>query len=286
LPRIARPVLLCQPKSPNLHLYRLKGLVPRFCAQVAERPHMAAAGHYAAVTNVYETAWCYQNGGDFQRWLLARVQDALPEDCSTLVDIGCGTANFSGLLQRIAGIQVVGVEPSAEMAAKASDYGVQVQVEDALSWAAGAATKGDKYDAIMLKEVRHHIDEPASLYPNLAASLARGGKILLLTRPDQSDGYPFPAKAHDKWSAGVHMPLQTHVKELEAAGLSVQVKEERYCVQMAREEWERLVRERFWSHLSALNDNEIDDGLKELDLPDRVEFDDRMIFVIAKHLEE
>eukprot|EP00443_Scrippsiella_acuminata_P058009 CAMPEP_0115547390 /NCGR_PEP_ID=MMETSP0271-20121206/93622_1 /TAXON_ID=71861 /ORGANISM="Scrippsiella trochoidea, Strain CCMP3099" /LENGTH=282 /DNA_ID=CAMNT_0002980821 /DNA_START=14 /DNA_END=863 /DNA_ORIENTATION=- len=250
------------------------------------RRRMAAAGHYAAVTTVYETAWCYQNNGDFQRWLLDRVQDALPETCKTLVDIGCGTANFSGVLQRESAIRVIGVEPSAEMAAKASEYGVQVEVQDALSWAAGASANGSNYDAIMLKEVRHHIDDPAKLYVNLAGALAPGGKILLLTRPDKSDGYPFPAKAHDRWAAGVEMPLQTHVKELEAAGLSVHVQEEKYKVQMDREEWIRLVRGRFWSHLSALSDNEINDGLKELNLPDQVEFDDCMIFVIATHGED
>jgi len=244
---------------------------------------MATAAHYATVADVYETAWCYQNNGDYQRWLLARVIEALPHECKTLVDIGCGTANFSGALQEAARLQITGVEPSAEMAKKAKEYGVNVEVQDAMSWADGAVNAGAKHEAMMLKEVRHHIDDPESLYKKLAACLNPCGKILLLTRPDKSDGYPFPAKAHDSWADGNEVPLQKHVDALEAAGLQVNVKVERFPVSMARDEWGRLVRARFWSNLSSLNDNEIEDGLKELDLPVQVEFDDCMTFIMAVH---
>jgi len=246
---------------------------------------MTLATHYAAVTDVYETAWCYQNNGDYQQWLLACVEEVLPSECKTLVDIGCGTANFTSVLQEMAHVQITGVEPSAEMAAKAKEHGVHVEMMDAMSWAAEAMNAGTKQDVIMLKEVRHHIDDPANLYDKLAACLNPGGRILLLTRPDRSNGYPFPATAHATWTAGITLPLRTHVEALEAAGLGVHVREERFSVRMAREEWGRLLRARFWSHLSSLNDSEIDNGFKELDLAEQVEFDDCMIFVIAEHFE-
>lgn len=243
--------------------------------------HFTVAAHYAAVSEVYETAWCYQSNGHFQHWMLARVVETLPLECKTLVDIGCGTANFSRMLQDTASVQVVGVEPSAEMAEKARKYGVDVEVADAMAWAVEAVDAGVQIDAIMLKEVRHHINDPDRLYDKLAACLRPGGRILLLTRPDWSDGYPFPVKAHDSWAAGTQMPLQRHIEALEAAGLRVHVRDEKFPVRMAREEWGRLLRARFWSHLSCLNDNEINDGLTELNLAEKVEFDDCMTFVVA-----
>mmetsp|Transcript_29371 Transcript_29371/g.80262 ORF Transcript_29371/g.80262 Transcript_29371/m.80262 type:complete len:246 (-) Transcript_29371:146-883(-) len=241
---------------------------------------MAEDTHYAAVSDVYETAWCYQNDGDFQKWLLARVQESLPTTCSALVDIGCGTANFSGALQKQSGIRVTGVEPSAKMAAKASEHGVHVEIQDAQSWAESGGE--DVFDAMLLKEVRHHFDAPERLYPMLANRLAPGGRILLLTRPDESSGYPFPAKAHQSWQSGVKVPLTTHIEALEVAGLTVQINENRYPVSIERAEWERLIRARFWSNLTSLSDNEIEDGLEELALPDVINYDDRMVFVIAQ----
>eukprot|EP00932_Pfiesteria_piscicida_P005305 SRR837773.15213.p1 GENE.SRR837773.15213~~SRR837773.15213.p1 ORF type:complete len:139 (+),score=51.87 SRR837773.15213:16-432(+) len=133
---------------------------------------MAAADHYSAVTSVYETAWCYQNNGDFQTWLLSKVEAAMPCGCRSLADVGCGTANFSAALQQRTGIHVVGVEPSQEMAAKAADYGIAVHTLDALEWASNE--DGERFDVVMLKEVRHHIDNPQKLYEKFVGRLNPG----------------------------------------------------------------------------------------------------------------
>lgn len=237
---------------------------------------MASETHYASVVGVYETAWCYKEDGDFQKWMLDQVSSLLPASCSSLVDIGCGTGAFSAALAKVASLPVAGVEPSAEMAAKASERGLEVDVTDAIAWSASVEKP---FDFMLLKEVRHHIDDPTYLYSNLARKLPPGGKVVLVTRPDDAEGYPFPG--HEKWAAGNLVKLPEHVQALADAGLTATVEERPYPVCMPKAEWERLVRAQFWSFLHELSPEDIDAGLRDLALPDSVEFNDRITFVVG-----
>mmetsp|Transcript_33127 Transcript_33127/g.71461 ORF Transcript_33127/g.71461 Transcript_33127/m.71461 type:complete len:247 (-) Transcript_33127:198-938(-) len=244
---------------------------------------MAAADHYRAVADVYELAWCYKTDGPFQPWFLEKVQAALPKPCGSIVDVGCGTGNFSCTLRDATGAKVIGVEPSAEMAAKGSAHGLKVKVVDAETWAAQEEAADAKFDTILLKEVRHHIENPEVLYRDIAANkIAKGGRLLLLTRPDKSDGYPFPAKAHEHWAAGNLVPLSVHQEALTDAGFKVTLEENRYPVRLSRTEWEQLLRSRFWSNLSPLTQEEMEEGIQALALPEEVNFEDRLLFLIAE----
>lgn len=240
---------------------------------------MTESSHYAEVANIYETAWCYKNGGEFQTWLAERIRAVLPPGCTTLADVGCGTGNFSAVLRDTAGIAVTGVEPSAEMAKKGLEHGMEITVADALDW---AKDDGPAFGAILLKEVRHHFTDPATVYQGLTAKIQPAGRLISVTRPDDPIGYPFFEAAHVSWRKGTSIPLEKHVEALRASGLQVHVHEEKYPVSMPRAEWERLVRGRFWSHFAPFSDAEIDEGLKELKLPDVVEFNDCMTFTVAE----
>mmetsp|Transcript_25997 Transcript_25997/g.60768 ORF Transcript_25997/g.60768 Transcript_25997/m.60768 type:complete len:279 (+) Transcript_25997:36-872(+) len=238
--------------------------------------------HYANVAKVYESTWCYQEDGECQKYLCREVVGFLPKACKSIVDLGCGTGSFSIMLQRASGVTVQGVEPSAAMAAKAEERGLPVVVDGALEWAA-SETGVAAADLLLLKEVRHHFEDPAKVYKALAERrMAPGGRILMITRPDTSQSYPFPAAAHTAWEAGITVKMDRHLEALEAAGLSnIQVVDRPFPVSMQREEWERLLRMRFWSNLSAVSDEDMESGIADLKLPDTVEFDDQFKFIVA-----
>eukprot|EP00448_Togula_jolla_P004104 CAMPEP_0170605390 /NCGR_PEP_ID=MMETSP0224-20130122/19949_1 /TAXON_ID=285029 /ORGANISM="Togula jolla, Strain CCCM 725" /LENGTH=242 /DNA_ID=CAMNT_0010930393 /DNA_START=79 /DNA_END=804 /DNA_ORIENTATION=- len=241
---------------------------------------MAAEEHYLNVAKVYEKAWCYQDGGDFQLWVCSNIMESLPKFCKSIVDVGCGTGNFSKLLQDRAAVPVLGVEPSASMAAQAEGRGVEVVVADALSWAHSQGS--NVWDAVMLKEVRHHVDDPAALYRQLAKVLSPNGRLIIVTRPDDSAGYPFPPKSHGAWREVNTIPLSCHIEALSHEGFAVKVEQKNFPVKMARADWESFLRNRTWSHLSSLTDAEIEEGIEALALNDFVEFQDQLILVIAE----
>lgn len=241
---------------------------------------MAEKSHYTDVADIYETAWCYKSNGEFQQWLVQHIQALLPEGCNSIADVGCGTGNFSKLLQEQSHVPVTCVEPSSEMAAKAAEHGMHVVVEDALAWGEGVVEPS--FGAVLLKEVRHHFTHPADVYGSLAKTLAPQGRLISVTRPDDPVGYPFFEAARQRWREGNSASVDSHKDAMRDAGLEVSSKEETYRVTMSRAEWERLVRGRFWSHFSVFSDQEVEDGIKELGLSDPVEFDDRLIFTVAE----
>merc|ERR1712087_566765 len=104
------------------------------------------------------------------------------------------------------------------MAAKASQHGMQEIVQDADSW---AGADGPLFGMILLKEVRHHFSEPSVVYQKLSKRLLPGGRLISITRPDDSSGYPFFKAAHASWTACNSVGLETHRDALKALGLEV-----------------------------------------------------------------
>lgn len=271
------------------------------------------ADHYSNVAAVYDSTWCYQEEGPCNHSLCDQVIATIPttgeQSPLRICDLGCGTGAFTALLRRkmqnstknfLSNAQFLCVEPAANMAQKATERGFEdVVVSGAWEWASNAdvapldgsalvgsegAASASKCNLIILKEVRHHFDDPAPVYNALVQNrLVDNGCILLITRPDDSTGYyPFPKKAHEAWAKGINVKLEKHIDALKAAGLSnVEVKECPFHVTMKKKEWANLLRAKFWSNLSVLSDTEMDAGIREMNLEEDgdIEFDDMYLFV-------
>lgn len=103
----------------------------------------------------------------------------LPNRCQTILDIGCGTGEFSRLLAKRAE-KVIAIDLSLNMIEVAKQrsrhYGnIDFQVADILQWKFPL----EKLDAIASIATVHHLPLE-NLLPNLKAALKPGGKLVIL----------------------------------------------------------------------------------------------------------
>lgn len=148
----------------------------------------AASRADAAVDRV--TAWFlaraygYGGHGDGQSWLrtLGPLDDLLggrvcwlPAHAGgTVLDVGCGSGAFLARMRAL-GWRVAGVEPDPAAAAAASDvHGVEV-MPDVTHFA------GRAFEAITLHHVVEHLPDPDASVGALAARLAPGGRLVIVT---------------------------------------------------------------------------------------------------------
>jgi 2-polyprenyl-3-methyl-5-hydroxy-6-metoxy-1,4-benzoquinol methylase len=117
--------------------------------------------------------WNHNN--HYHRFLLKQ----LPDRCRTILDIGCGTGEFSRLLAKRADkVYAVDLSPKTIEVAKqkARQYpSINFYVADILQWE--FATK--QLDAIISIATLHHLPIEI-LLPRLKAALKPGGKLIIL----------------------------------------------------------------------------------------------------------
>lgn len=111
----------------------------------------------------------------YHRFLLKQ----LPSKCKIILDIGCGTGEFSRLLARRAD-KVIAIDLSPNMIEVAKEKSKQYpnidfQVADVLQW----KFPSEEFDAIFSIATVHHLPVE-ELLPNLKAALKLGGKLVIL----------------------------------------------------------------------------------------------------------
>ncbi len=103
----------------------------------------------------------------------------LPSQCKTVLDIGCGTGEFSRLLAKRAD-KIIAIDLSPNMIEVAKENSKQYtnidfQVADVLRW----EFPREQFDAIVSIATVHHLPVK-QLLPNLKAALKPGGKLVIL----------------------------------------------------------------------------------------------------------
>jgi ubiquinone/menaquinone biosynthesis C-methylase UbiE len=127
-----------------------------------------------------QEGWDHNN--HYHRFLLKQ----LPVQCKTVLDIGCGTGEFSRLLaQRVE--QVVAIDLSSNMIEVAKQRSSQFsninfQVADVLRWEFPA----EKFDAVVSIATFHHLPVER-LLPTLEAALKPSGKLIILDLLDHEN---------------------------------------------------------------------------------------------------
>lgn len=224
------------------------------------------ADHYAAVADHYEGAFFYASG-PYQEHVVAAVGDALrlTNPALTLADVGGGTGHVTCALAaaaRLAAPPLVADPSAAMLSAAAARGGLRVQQCDALAFA--AAPDGEQFDRVLLKEVVHHVPEGdhGALFAGLAARLRPGGRVLVVTRP-QEVGYPLWGAARAVWRANQPGEAQL-LAALQGAGLVATRTEATYEAEVPAERWYAMVRSRFWSTFSGFDDAGLERGVEEM----------------------
>ncbi len=103
----------------------------------------------------------------------------MPARCKTVLDVGCGTGEFSRLLANRAD-NVVAIDLSPNMVEVAKQRSrrfsnIDFQVADILQWELPA----EKFDAIVSIATLHHLPVE-NLLPSLKAALKPGGRLVIL----------------------------------------------------------------------------------------------------------
>jgi SAM-dependent methyltransferase len=239
--------------------------------------------HYDRLAATYDQNWAYTP--EFVAWMTGAILRRLQISNGDLVaDIGCGTGLYSrGLAKHAAA--VVCAEPSAGMLAQVPGWDRLIPVAaSAEDLAFGrVALPHEGFDAMLLKEVLHHVDDRAGVICGLARLLKPGGRMLVAMLPTRIT-YPLFAAALQVFAE--HQPDPAGIAAgMRDAGLATEVTTESFPLAFPAERYLQMVRDRYMSLLSAFGDAELAAGVAEIRRDhrgDRIEFTDTFAFVLGK----
>ena len=145
-----------------------------------------------------------------------------------------------------------------------------------------------KCNKILISGAVHYFPDPLTTFRKAALYLPADGIMLIRNRSGEATLLPLWKSAVEKIGKGYDssIPLQT---VLEQAGFSVQVITYTYTAEMTKGEWYDKIRQRMFHVLNGFSDEQIEEGLKELDRDwfpakkdsDVVQVDDKWICCVA-----
>jgi ubiquinone/menaquinone biosynthesis C-methylase UbiE len=139
-----------------------------------------------------------------------------------VLDVGCGTGNYAHALASLSGCRMSGVDPSAEMLARA---------RDATGWDALLLGKAealpfadDAFDLVMSTDVIHHVGDRGAYFREAARVLRPGGHIVTVTDSHDDLALRRPLTSHFPETLVVehkrYPPVERLLAEMASAGLA------------------------------------------------------------------
>jgi ubiquinone/menaquinone biosynthesis C-methylase UbiE len=157
---------------------------------------------------------------------------------------------------------------------------VQASAEDLSAQRVGLPHAG--YDALVLKEVLHHVADRAAVISGLSRLLRPGGRMLVVMLPT-SISYPLFAAALDLFTRQQPDPAEV-AAAMGTAGLRVELSFESFPLVFPAERYLQMVRNRYMSLLSHFDDAQLDAGVAEIRRAhpgEQFEFADTFAFVLG-----
>lgn len=239
------------------------------------------AKHYATLAESFDDHWVYSPG--FVEWMSGRLLTHLHvRSTDHIVDLGCGTGLYSQPLADAAA-RVTAVDPEPEMIRRHTSHPRLTSiVGTAEQFASGQFLAGADYDAILLKEVLHHLADRVELVRGLATRLRPGGRLLVVTLPPTLSHPLFPA-ALQRYT---RRPLTGEQigAWMGAVGLTTGATIEEIDVELPIDRWIKMVSSRYMSLLAGFDDAELDAGIVEIRrrCGPVVRFADRYTFTLGR----
>lgn len=239
--------------------------------------------HYDRIAGTFNENWSYSP--EFTAWLVGRITQRLrvgPGD--RVIDVGCGTGLYARSLAAEAH-SVVCVDPSGPMLAQlprdARLIPRQASAEELCS--GEVSLPHDGYDAMLIKEVLHHLADPAAVLGGLVPLLRPGGRLLVVLRPRRLD-YPLFAAALRRFHQMQPDP-DAIAEVLRGAGLRTELSYGEFLLTFSTERYVQMVRDRYMTLLSSFTDEELETGIAEIrqtHTGPRVQFTDRIAFILGE----
>jgi SAM-dependent methyltransferase len=238
--------------------------------------------HYARLATTYDENWVYSPA--FVEWMTGCIQSRLRLGRGDVVaDIGCGTGLYARGLAEYASA-VVCAEPSGPMLAQVPGAGrlipVAASAEDLVSGRVTLPHEG--YDAILLKEVLHHVGDRAGVIAGLAGLLRPGARMLVVMLPARISYPLFPAALALFAS---QQPDPAGIGELmRAAGMTAELTYDGFPLTFPAERYLQMVRNRYMSLLSHFDDGELEAGVAQIRRAhpgEEISFRDTFAFILG-----
>lgn len=235
--------------------------------------------HYAALASEFDQIW--QFSADYEPWMVEQIQTRLAlQPHEHWVDFGAGTGRFSQAVHRYAQpASTLCVEPDAAMCALAQQKAELMSMQ---ACDRSFIQQPLRYDALLVKEVIHHLSDRTAFWQGVKHQLSEKGRILLITRPKETTLALFQqAKAR----FAQHQPaIELLCAELHHAGFETQVSVIDFPLCQSKSHWYAMLRGKFMSDLADFSDDEIEMGIAEVDKQYSgkwINHADRLLFVVA-----
>ncbi|MEV6151261.1 class I SAM-dependent methyltransferase [Nonomuraea sp. NPDC052129] len=243
----------------------------------------ATQGHYERLADKYDENWAYSP--EFTLWmtsnLLSRLTPSLEK--SRLLDVGCGTGLYARDLAAHANVVVCADLSPAMLQRLPADERLIPLLAGAEDLAGGRVQlPHDDYDGILMKEVIHHLNDPAQVLAGLSRVLRPGGRILVVMLPSDID-YPLFGAALDLFRERQPAPPDI-AAAMRRCGLQTELTYDEFPLVFSVERYTKMVRNRYMSLLASFNDSELEAGISEIRRTNpgpEVRFPDRFAFVLG-----
>lgn len=240
---------------------------------------MSTPNHFDSIADVFNRIWYFSD--EYKNFVIHHILNDLSlSDQDTLADIGGGTGSFTSRLSTEANLlKSYCIEPSPAMCEEAAKLtNVTALCSDAHTFLASDTP----FTKMLFKEVIHHIKDRDLFWKAVYKSLPHNGKVLIITRP-QKIAFPFFAAAKEAFAR--HQPPQELIEsELRNGGFEIITHHRSHTFTLAKKDWYTMLRHRFMSDLGEFSDNEIEEGIVEIEKiypEESIDIIDNLIFIIA-----
>ena len=238
--------------------------------------------HYSNIAHNYDTLWTYNP--EFIKFIAQNIIEKLDLQVSDkLVDLGCGTGLFTKAIHEQIQLKspILCVDSSPEMLKQITvNHSYKPLLMDALEF----SSKAKDLDKILLKEMIHHVSDKNNLIGNLFNSLNSGGIFLLILLPPTIE-YPLFELAKKTYEEV--QPNYTTIETIfKNVGFETEISFVTYPLSIDKAQYFTMVENRYMSLLSRFSDEQIQEGLKEMNQTyssqSTLNFKDTFVFIVGK----
>ncbi|BFZ21162.1 hypothetical protein BsWGS_24201 [Bradybaena similaris] len=143
-----------------------------------------------------------------------------------------------------------------------------------------------RYNKILVNDCVRYLEQPRTAYKNIIASLASGGRLLIIHRTGDLNTLPYFSDALQRLTDN-DISYPEIIRDLQLCNLDVTWKIECLPVCVPKRKWLAMLKDRFPTQTEIFSEMEVVSGIRELSEGilkyegDMVDFVDRLVFISA-----